>query len=362
MAKKKSNFTKVDVTLDGISTMGFMNHIKPTYGKMFACNWEDIKNSNISDLSRDIPLSSVYVVTEKRRCQNGNQLSKEKLHKASESNPQTIDSACLDLNDTLVVDFGVTIVNEIDKMAISNNPSVQAKVSQLLTEYIEYNGMDEIAVRIAYNLVSGRHLYRNRKFCTALYTYIIDITDLDNKSICKFNSHHLKMNSIKFKSDDEKENENFQKLVNSIKDVLEGKREIVSYKVYSFAFMGKYAIVHPSQIFSEDQKEKKDNENSKVTLLEKFSDGTARLTPWKIGHAIRTIDTWYDNDEMSPPISVESYGQNTFTGEVKRKDNNDFYTLFDRWLQGDENLTQSDKHYMSSKIIFGFVKGKAKGE
>lgn len=355
MSKNKSESQS---QLDKITTMGKENNIKPTYGKCSSCNRNDVISK---ENPYSIPMEPTKVHTVIRRCVNGNQLSDKT--KMKESNPQTTEVAYLENFDTLVVSFELMIADGIDILAISDNPEIQSKLSMLIREYINEHGMTEIASRIAYNLVSGRYLYKNRKFCTKLCTYIIDITDSDNEKLWKFDSRHLKMDSIKFESDDELENKNFQSLVESIATVLEGKTEISAYKVYSFAYVGKSAIVYPSQIFSQKQKNTKNDENSNPTLLEKFSDGTARLTPWKIGHAIRTIDTWYDSDNESvPPISVESYGVNTFTGEVKRGNNNDIYTLLDRWLNNDEDLTLSDKHYIVSKIIFGFVKGKAKGE
>lgn len=340
--------------LNKTTIMSKRNNIKSTYAKLEGCNVNDVISKKHPD---SIKKESIIVNQKKIRGVNGNRSLDES--KMKQSNPQTIEVASLESYfDTLVVSFELKIKDKIDILAISDNPEIQSKLSMLIREYINEYGMTEIASRIAYNLVSSRFLYNNRDDCTKLYTYIIDITNSDNEKLWNFDSYHLEMDSIKFESDDELENKNFQSLVESIAAVLEGKTRISAYKVYSFAYVGNSAIVHPSQIFSQKQQNTKDDENSNPKLLEKFSDGTARLTPGKIDHAIRTFDTWYDSDNESvPPISVEVYGQNTFTGEVKRGNNNDFYTLLDRWLNNDDDLTLSDKHYIVSKIIFGFVMG-----
>ena len=78
----------------------------------------------------------------------------------------------------------------------------------------------------------------------------------------------------------------------------------------------------------------------------------------KIGNAIRTIDTWYEEDAQFP-ISVEPYGSVTSMGTAFRQPTNkkDFYRLFDNWVLKDELPELDQQHFVIATLIRGGVFG-----
>ncbi|CAG1770444.1 partial CRISPR-associated protein Csy3, partial [uncultured bacterium] len=82
-------------------------------------------------------------------------------------------------------------------------------------------------------------------------------------------------------------------------------------------------------------------------------------------NALRTIDTWYPQPENSEErvgaIAIEIYGSVTNLGKAYRnpKDKADFYTLFDRFVRHDENLSIEQKHYIMAVLVRGGVFGES---
>ncbi len=88
----------------------------------------------------------------------------------------------------------------------------------------------------------------------------------------------------------------------------------------------------------------------------------AAMHSQKIGNALRTIDTWYPQDEESGdlgPIAVEPYGSVTSQGKAYRqpKDKADFYNLLDAWVLKDKAPASGDQHFVMATLIRGGVFG-----
>ena len=81
----------------------------------------------------------------------------------------------------------------------------------------------------------------------------------------------------------------------------------------------------------------------------------------KIGNALRTIDTWYPNEDGEPlgPIAVEPYGSVTSQGRAYRqpKQKKDFYNLLDSWILKNEAPEPEQQHYVMANLIRGGVFG-----
>ena len=91
-------------------------------------------------------------------------------------------------------------------------------------------------------------------------------------------------------------------------------------------------------------------------------NGTAAMHSQKLGNAIRTIDTWYNEYETRNgvgPISVEPYGAVTNLGKAFRnpKEKCDFYTLFDKYSLGADFDSPEAAHYVMAMLIRGGVFG-----
>ncbi len=84
--------------------------------------------------------------------------------------------------------------------------------------------------------------------------------------------------------------------------------------------------------------------------------GCAAMHSEKIGNALRTIDTWYTEEGNAKAIAIEPYGSVTSRGEAYRITNNDFYTLFLKWLK-DGEIPVEQQHYVIATLIRGGVFG-----
>ena len=82
----------------------------------------------------------------------------------------------------------------------------------------------------------------------------------------------------------------------------------------------------------------------------------------KIGNAIRTIDTWYDDYEHYKfPLSAETYGSNTHENLVLRSPSPglDFYTLFEKFIEYGFLKDKDQEHYIMSIFIRGGLFGQS---
>ena len=89
----------------------------------------------------------------------------------------------------------------------------------------------------------------------------------------------------------------------------------------------------------------------------------AAMHSQKIGNALRTVDTWYPNEEGADqgPIAVEPYGSVTNQGKAYRqpKVKADFYSLLDDWVLRDKEPSQDNQHFVMATLIRGGVFGEA---
>jgi len=88
----------------------------------------------------------------------------------------------------------------------------------------------------------------------------------------------------------------------------------------------------------------------------------------KIGNAIRTVDTWYPDEDgegssqgQMPPIAVEPYGSVTSQGKAYRqpKPKMDFYSLLDAWVLKDQVPDVAQQHYVIANLVRGGVFGES---
>lgn len=131
-----------------------------------------------------------------------------------------------------------------------------------------------------------------------------------------------------------------EELASFIAETLCGKRSSLLIEVEAFALMGKGQEIYPSEELILDKGKGK---KSKVLY---HVDGTAAMHSQKLSNAIRTVDTWYPQEEgRRIPIAIEPYGAVTTLGKAYRtpKEKKDFYTLFDQWSTGSEPDDENDK-------------------
>jgi len=203
-------------------------------------------------------------------------------------NPQKVEIAMLDQNeDTLRVTFTWKIIRDIERMNItmSSVPEMYTILRQLHEAYKEQNGYQVLAERYAAQIVKGEPLFRNR------YGLGIGITVKSSLG----REYHF---------DNRQPGNDFEAFVEDVKRGLEG--EIVVFDIDMTSKIGKGQQVFPSQ-----EMEMNSGKNAVSRVLDKDLQGNAMMHPWKLGNAIRTIDTWYpEYDQHGFAIAVEPYGAN----------------------------------------------------
>lgn len=259
-------------------------------------------------------------------------------------NLQTVDVAALDADkDTLVVKWSCKVLPFLGAPSVCNDINYQEELTKITQSYIKSVGMKTLAKRYAINILNGRWLWRNRM---AAEQISIAIYRKDNdKPIIEINDiKQYQLNSFDY--DDKSVNE----LTSLIEAGLLGE-EFVIFNIQAKLKMGLGQEVYPSQELILDT----GKEKSKV-LYEKNEQ--AAMHSQKIGNAIRTIDTWYD-EKAEFPIAIETYGAVTTMGHAFRqpKQKQDFYTLFDNWVLKGDKPSLEQQHYVIAVLIRGGVFG-----
>ena len=259
-------------------------------------------------------------------------------------NLQTVDVASLDADkDTLIVTWSCKVLPFLGKPSVCNDIEYQKELEKTTQGYIQTQGMTALAKRYVINILNGRWLWRNRM---AAEQISLSITRKDDKKSMIEVSDVKQYQLNSFDYDDKSVND----LATLIEAGLCGK-EFVIFNVEAKLKMGLGQEVYPSQELILDTGKTK----SKV-LYEKNKQ--AAMHSQKISNAIRTIDTWYD-DNAQFPIAIEPYGSVTSMGHAFRqpKQKLDFYTLFDNWVLKGEKPLLEQQHYVIAVLIRGGVFG-----
>ena len=261
----------------------------------------------------------------------------------SKANLQTVDVASLDHDDdTLKVAFTLRVLGDIEIPTACNCQNYQESLAEKINEYKNKIGFMELASRYAQNIASGRFLWKNR--VGALSSKVVV------KTIHNDTSQSFSFNSYDFSLSEFSNNKELKKLAQVIEKGLLG--EHVLLEVEGSSLLGRGQTVYPSQELVMNIRR---GEKSKHLYQIK---NQAAMHSQKIGNALRTIDTWYgQDDEKVPPISVEPYGSVTSRGVAYRqpKDKMDFFKMFDAWMTRDEEPSLEQKHYIIAMLIRGGV-------
>ena len=265
--------------------------------------------------------------------------------KIEKANLQTVDIAMLDSDqDTLTVEWSCKVLPFSGKPSTCNNIDYQAKLIETFNGYIAEHGLSELAKRYAINILNGRWLWRNRMSAESIKIEVNYQQNGESHTIVVDNAKTYSLNSFDIN------NEPVTQLAALIEAGLSGKQFVV-FTIKAVLKMGLGQEVYPSQeLVLETGKTK-----SKVLYSR---NEHAAMHSQKISNAIRTIDTWYD-EQAEFPIAVEPYGAVTTMGHAFRqpKQKSDFYTLLDNWILKDEKPSKAQQHYIVAVLIRGGVFG-----
>ncbi len=266
-------------------------------------------------------------------------------------NLQTVDSCALgEDQDTLKLHFTLKVLGNLLEPSACNEPEFLKAYQKVVQNYIEEEGFKELGRRYAMNLANARFLWRNRVGAEKIEVIVtrMDHEEGDQKT-WRFDAKSYPIRD--FDKDDAAVNE----LGELIAKTLASREDYLLLDIVCYAKIGNAQEVYPSEELVLD----KGQGNKSKVLYE--VDGIAAMHSQKLGNALRTIDTWYgDYIEEQRPIAVEPYGAVTNLGRAFRnpKNKEDFFTLFDNLIAGEE-IDEDQRHYVMAVLVRGGVFGES---
>jgi CRISPR-associated protein Csy3 len=322
------------------SVLSFERKMETSDALMYAGNWGESEKPNPQEW-RPIPIT---------KRQNRSTQSAYGIDDAKKSEPNPVSSDSDDANlpydrDTLKVCFSLRVIGNVGKPFACNAPEFEAAISKHIKTYKETDeGLQTLASRYAYNIANGRFLWRNRVCAEKIF---IHVKASDNSEGLSFNAYDFSLNDFE-KNVGDADLRHFADIIYAGLKKDSSKEEDSSFtfvEVNAYVKLGDGQHVFPSQEMNMGEKKKVLFQLNKCAAMHNV----------KIGNAIRTIDSWYENADF--PIAIEPYGSVTQMGQAYRKSKNDLYTLMLDWLNRNESVSDEDKHFVVANFIRGGVFG-----
>ncbi|MBA6341885.1 type I-F CRISPR-associated protein Csy3 [Colwellia sp. MB02u-10] len=317
------------------SVLAFEAKLVPSDALMFSGNWNEQTWQAIQVGEKSVR------GTISNRLKSVTANAPEKLDaEVSKANLQTVDIAALQHStDTLKVVFTLRVLGGLSTPSTCNSPDYQTALAEKIQQYQSDTGFAELAQRYAFNIASGRFLWRNR---VGAENVKVVVTVADEQITFDCQDYNLR----KFST-----GEKIAKLAGFIQQGLTQNHTFI--KVEAYSQLGEGQAVYPSQELVIGG-----GKGDKSKFLYQLQ-GQAAMHSQKIGNALRTIDTWHPAVEDVGPIAVEPYGSVTNRGAAYRqpKEKNDFYNLLDTWMIKGKEPTTEQQHYLMAMLIRGGVFG-----
>ncbi len=326
------------------SVLAFEKKLVPSDGLMYGTTWEN-RNKQTEPLK--LQEKSVRGTISNRLKKSDEGKIDAKIESA---NLQTVDNCALTPDqDTLKLNFTLKVLGGLENPSACNHEGFLQTYSEAVAGYINEHGFTELSQRYASNLANGRFFWRNRVGSDNVEVQI-NVLNNDIAKSWVFNS--LEFNIQNFENDSSEVSE----LAELIAKTLTGENEFLLLEINAFAKVGKSQDVYPSEELVLD---KNNSKEGKSKILYEVNQ-VAAMHSQKIGNAIRTIDTWYPEFyQHQRAISIDPYGAVTNLGRAYRqpKDKKDFFSLFDRFSQGEKLESPEEEHFVMAVLVRGGVFG-----
>ena len=312
------------------SMLAFERKLETSDALMFSGCWGE----------SDIPQVSKWLKVAVTQRKNRSTQSAFGTKDADKDKPNPVSSDNDDANlaynhDTLKISFSLRVIGGLGIPFGCNDPAFSKAINEQVKAY-KADGLRELAFRYAYNIASGRFLWRNRVGAEKISIQ----AKINDGDAVPFDGYEFPLKDF----GTQRENENLLKVANAIFEGLSSEDKFTCLTVDAYVKLGKGQHVFPSQEMNMGEKRK--------VLFQ--LDGCAALHSVKIGNAIRTIDDWYDNAEF--PIAIEPFGAVTQQGQAFRKSEIDLYSLMMEWVN-DKEVANEQKNYVLANLIRGGVFG-----
>ncbi|MDD5272369.1 MAG: type I-F CRISPR-associated protein Csy3 [Methylovulum sp.] len=309
----------------------------------------------------------------------------------SEKNPrnanlQSVEKATLPIGyDTLIIEGHISFLANTAHSCMSNDPAFMDTYGPYHQHFTDQGGWQLLAERYVMNMANGRWLWRNRsQVAQADNGKLTLILSYQASGMAEAESIHVDALNIAAKDclkiaaiSDTAVQQQLETLRDHIAAALcaqgaDAWKHGLRVNLKAEAVIGAGATVYPSQEFATNKDKDTDGrEISKILAKRRISADQyqAILHEQKVGNAIRTIDTWYDESlGDNRAIAAEPYGVVTTESMVYRdnKKARHFYDIIGKLdkelarLQQDPQLTPDDYFFMSVIVRGGVLGGEGK--
>ncbi|MCK4493904.1 MAG: type I-F CRISPR-associated protein Csy3 [Methylococcales bacterium] len=332
------------------TVLAFEKKLVPSDGSFYGTTWEN-RNKKATPLK--LKEKSVRG-TISNRLKKALQADPLKLDAEVEKpNLQRVDSCALSTeDDTLKLSFTLKILSGVENPSACNKEDFHKTYTKAAKNYIKEHGFTELAKRYAMNIANGRFLWRNR---VGTENIEIQVAIKGEEKPFIFNANNLSTKDFNNSTSE------IEALALKIADALSGKTDFLLLDITAFAQVGRAQDVYPSEELVLD---KGSSKTKKSKILYEIN-GIAGMHSQKIGNALRTIDTWYPQEDdalnQAFPIAIETYGAVTNLGKAYRtpKAKQDFFTLFDKFACGEKLSIVEEEHYVMAVLVRGGVFGES---
>jgi CRISPR-associated protein Csy3 len=340
---------------DTASVLAFEKKLVPSDGYLFGCQWETKEQATPLVLQEKSVRGTISNRFNKKDAGNFTKDPAKLDAKIESPNLQRVDACSLGQDqDTLKLHFTLKVLGGLAQPSACNNALFKQSYSAAVSQYITQYGCFELAKRYATNLANARFLWRNRVGAEEIEVQV--------RALNKGAEQAWTFNAKQFSTRHFEHNEpHINSLANRIAQVLASETDHLMLQIDCYAKVGKAQEVYPSEELVLD----KGNSKTKKSKILYAVNEHAAMHSQKIGNALRSIDTWYPDyaseEQSSGAIAIEPYGAVTNLGKAFRtpKDEQDFYTFFDKWARGESLPREEDEHYVMAVLVRGGVFGES---
>lgn len=318
------------------SMLAFERKIEVSDGLMMSGDWHE----SLTTGKQDTEWSKINITQRKNRStQSAYGTSDEDKVKPNPVSSDNDDANILPNNDTLKVSFSARMIGGLGQPFGCNEPAFATAITDKVNAY-KADGLKELSFRYAYNIASGRFLWRNRVGAEKICVHI----QINDSESLVFDGYDFSLKEFTTQRD----NTDLAKVSAAIFEGLNSEDNFICLTVDAYVKLGKGQHVFPSQEMNMGEKKK---------VLFKLDD-CAALHSVKVGNAIRTIDDWYGTEKVPAqlPIAVEPFGAVTQQGQAYRKSKIDLYSLMIDWVN-DKELPKEQQNFVLANLIRGGVFG-----
>jgi len=323
-------------------------------------------NNNVVEDNADIT-DDVDIETEEENVIDDENGEQEKVRNITDSNPTRQEYCELDTdNDTLVVKFNVRFLPLTSENLHACSNELFRKIMDVKTKVGEKSFIDNIAYRIATNLVNARAAGRNlsvRQMCRGLmYVRIDELNGMSNTINKTWYFHEdefgsEKINQLGFDYHCDKISEIAERIGKVVFNE-NNSCDVVKFRVI-YGIRGEINCpVFGGQSFPDD---KVNSSKTKLSLIfdKTGTDNQVCISAMKVGNAIRTIDTWYSKynvDDCNYILPINPYGQCREGMDAFRLGQEDYFSIQKNIAKG-KNCSETEMLFFLAVLMRGGLLG-----